>query len=102
MEKKGKSQEGKKYIPLSRALTKILRHTAAKAGLAIRPDGYVKIEDIVKVPTVAKFKPTMEVLHKVVQYDSKQRMEISADELDIRAVQGHTMKVCTLTHNCRK
>ena len=86
-------KEARKYVPLGRALTKILRHTAIAMHLKITPNGFVKIEDILKAPPVAKFKPTMIDIEKVVQYDNKQRMEISKDKQFIRAVQGHTMKV---------
>ena len=86
-------KEARKYVPLGRALTKILRHTAVKLGLAIKPNGYVKISDIIKVPPILKFHPKMEDLEKAVKYDNKQRMQISEDREHIRAVQGHTMKV---------
>ena len=90
MEKK----QARKNVPLSRTLTKILRHTASKLGLDVASDGYVKIEDIVKIPAVAKFKPTMEILEDVVKHDNKKRLQISEDKQYIRAVQGHTIQAC--------
>ncbi len=89
MEKK----EAKKYIPLGRAITKVLRHTASKMKLEIKSNGYVKIQDLLKVPPIAKFKPTMEDLENVVKYDNKRRLQFSEDKEYIRAVQGHTMPV---------
>jgi len=86
-------KEAKKLNPLSRAITKVLRHTAAKLKLKISADGYVEISDLFKVPPIAKFKPNMEILEKVVKYDNKGRMQISEDKKFIRAVQGHTIKV---------
>eukprot|EP00826_Nyctotherus_ovalis_P016971 TRINITY_DN14958_c0_g1_i5.p1 TRINITY_DN14958_c0_g1~~TRINITY_DN14958_c0_g1_i5.p1 ORF type:complete len:114 (-),score=26.43 TRINITY_DN14958_c0_g1_i5:630-971(-) len=92
LEKKG---ENRLYL-LSRAMTKVLRHTATALHLSIKPNGYVKIEELVKVPPVAKFKPVMSDIEEIVKTDQKQRLEISPDSIYIRAVQGHTMKVKTI------
>lgn len=34
-------------VKLSRSLSNVLRHNAIKEGLKIRPDGYVKVDDLV-------------------------------------------------------
>lgn len=92
LEKEEKKGNNRLYL-LSRAMTKVLRHTATALHLSIKPNGYVKIEDLVKVPPVAKFKPTMPDIEEIVKADQKQRLEVSSDNIHIRAVQGHTMKV---------
>lgn len=87
--------EKKSYysVGLSKKLSLVLRHSAIKMGLHITPEGYAKIEDVIKLPVFEKFKPTMEMIMEVVNSNEKKRFEVSADKLYIRALQGHTMKV---------
>ena len=37
-------------MKISKALSYILRHGAAKEGLKMRPDGFVRVDDIVRLP----------------------------------------------------
>ncbi|KAI9477068.1 RNA 2'-phosphotransferase, Tpt1 [Zychaea mexicana] len=79
-------------IKLSKLLSYILRHGAAKHKLVMRPDGYIPLSDIL---ALAKFKSyTREQIEHVVQKNDKQRFAMA--EIDnvwmIRANQGHTVK----------
>jgi 2'-phosphotransferase len=67
----------------------LLRHGAAKEGLAINDNGYVLIDDLLK--HINDKNVTLEVIHHVVSTSDKKRFEISSDELYIRATQGHSM-----------
>ena len=102
MKKNNRTEKNKNLYLLSRAITKVLRHTATALHLKIQPNGYVKIEDLVKVPPIARYKPTIAIIEQIVQNDGKQRFEISTDKIYIRAVQGHTMKVRIEKNNYRK
>jgi 2'-phosphotransferase len=43
----GKRQDEPMGVQQSKALSYILRHGAVKEGLAIRSDGFIKVEDLV-------------------------------------------------------
>ncbi|KWU46162.1 putative tRNA 2'-phosphotransferase [Rhodotorula sp. JG-1b] len=83
----------------SKTLSYILRHGAAKEGLQLRPDGFVRVEDLMKRPKLKGC--DLETLERIVRDNAKQRFTLQAeptgpdgaDELWIRANQGHTVKV---------
>ena len=55
-EGKGKGRRREDESPdvkISKALSYILRHGAAKEGLKMRPDGYVRVDDIVRLPAAS-------------------------------------------------
>jgi 2'-phosphotransferase len=40
-------------VKISKTLSYILRHGAAKEGLKLRPDGFVRVEDLVRTTSAA-------------------------------------------------
>ncbi|KAF1002343.1 uncharacterized protein LOC141701695 [Apium graveolens] len=88
-----------KIDSLGRLMTWILRHTASKFNLDIRSDGYVKVQDLLKLnlQTVANIplnSHTIADVRKAVIADNKQRFSLVEEngELFVRANQGHTLK----------
>lgn len=104
----------------SKTLSYILRHGASKEGLTLRPDGFVRVDDLVRLflsssarqckltcRTAAQMKRPklkgcdMATLERIVRDNAKQRFSMrteptgvdGADELWIRANQGHSVKV---------
>ncbi|KAF9354945.1 tRNA 2'-phosphotransferase 1 [Mortierella sp. AD094] len=80
-------------VRLSKALSWLLRHNAEGQGIAIRPDGYVKIQDVLRH---SRFKGyTLEDIVQAVETSDKQRFQILEDGSGkkeyIRAVQGHSI-----------
>ncbi|KAF9956711.1 tRNA 2'-phosphotransferase 1 [Mortierella alpina] len=80
-------------VRLSKALSWLLRHNAESQGVAIRPDGYVKIKDVLNH---SKFKGfTLDDILEVVDTNDKKRFQIlegpNGNKEYIRAVQGHSM-----------
>ncbi|KAF9994063.1 tRNA 2'-phosphotransferase 1 [Entomortierella chlamydospora] len=80
-------------VRLSKALSWLLRHNAESQGIAIRPDGYVKIQDVLRHP---KFKGyTLDDILQAVETSDKKRFQIlddgSGNKEYIRAVQGHSI-----------
>ncbi|GEM07522.1 DUF1275 domain protein [Rhodotorula toruloides] len=83
----------------SKTLSYILRHGAAKEGLKLREDGFVRVEELMKRPKLKGC--DMATLERIVKDDAKQRFsmrpeptgENGQDELWIRANQGHSIKV---------
>ncbi|KAK4051170.1 tRNA 2'-phosphotransferase [Microbotryomycetes sp. JL201] len=86
----------------SKTLSYILRHGAAKEGLTLRPDGFVKVSDLLKRPKLKGC--DMDTLERIVRDNAKQRFTMraeptgpdGADELWIRANQGHSVQVDSL------
>ncbi|GAA5848480.1 hypothetical protein JCM9279_006578 [Rhodotorula babjevae] len=83
----------------SKTLSYILRHGASKEGLTLRPDGFVRVDDLMKRPKLKGC--DLETLERIVRDNAKQRFSIraeptgadGAEELWIRANQGHSVKV---------
>ncbi|KAK4056780.1 tRNA 2'-phosphotransferase [Microbotryomycetes sp. JL221] len=86
----------------SKTLSYILRHGAAKEGLVLRPDGFVKVDDLLKRPKLKGC--DMITLERIVKDNAKQRFTMrpeptgpdGSEQLWIRANQGHSVKVESL------
>ncbi|XP_057500621.1 uncharacterized protein LOC130784674 [Actinidia eriantha] len=96
---RGGGGSGKDKIDaLGRLLTRILRHMASELNLNMRSDGYVKVQDLLKLnmKTFANIPlraHTVDDIREAVRKDNKQRFSLleDNDELLIRANQGHTV-----------
>ncbi|KAL6502689.1 hypothetical protein OROHE_024342 [Orobanche hederae] len=87
-----------KIDALGRLLTRILRHMASKLNLDIRSDGYVKVQDLLKLDKTTSAKiplrsHAIEDIKEAVTHDDKQRFSLVEEngELLLRANQGHTL-----------
>lgn len=87
-----------KIDALGRLLTRILRHMASELNLNMRSDGYVKVNDLLKLnlKTFANIplrSHTIDEIREAVRKDNKQRFSLLEEngELLIRANQGHTI-----------
>ena len=96
----GQRQDAPPSVQLSKALSYILRHGAAKEGLKVRPDGYLSLAAVLARPKVSKLRmehgkgPTEDDVLQVVESNDKKRFEVLRDEAEgvlIRAVQGHSL-----------
>ncbi|KAL6307216.1 KptA family-domain-containing protein [Sparassis latifolia] len=83
---------------ISKTLSWILRHGSQSEGLAMRPDGYVQVEHLLRLPKMKSLDFAM--LQTMVEKDAKKRYNL-VSEIDvsteterwwIRANQGHSMK----------
>ncbi|CAN6566391.1 unnamed protein product [Malus baccata var. baccata] len=98
---RGRGGAGKDKIDaLGRLLTRILRHMAGELSLNMRSDGYVKVNDLLKlnIKTFANIplrSHTIDEIKEAVRKDNKQRFGLLEEngELLIRANQGHTTKI---------
>ncbi|EJD07666.1 uncharacterized protein FOMMEDRAFT_116035 [Fomitiporia mediterranea MF3/22] len=88
-------------VRISKTLSWVLRHGAKTEGLAVRPDGYSRVRDLLALPRFSDV--NFQTLERIVQHDAKERyhllFETSESESSavedcwwIRANQGHTMK----------
>jgi 2'-phosphotransferase len=98
---RGERRKGRDRIDaLGRLMTKILRHEAEKLKLNVRGDGYVPVNELLKLKIKA-FTGLPLCSHNVadvkeaVKNDNKQRFSLLEEngQLLIRANQGHSIKV---------
>ncbi|KAI1793467.1 KptA family-domain-containing protein [Ganoderma leucocontextum] len=89
-------------VRISKTLSWVLRHGSQSEGLAMRPDGYVRVEELLARPKLREL--DFAGLQGIVKNDSKSRYNLvleadpnSGDETWwIRANQGHSMKSVVL------
>jgi 2'-phosphotransferase len=81
-------------VQVSKALSLILRHKAEDFGLAIRPDGFCVLSDVLNLPMLKRLQATQVVVEQITRTNDKKRFEMSVIDGHhmIRAVQGHSLK----------
>lgn len=82
-------------VQLSKFLSYVLRHGAAKEGIEMGSDGYVKIDDLLAKPKLKnQWKTSIDHIKVVVNSNDKKRFELKKIDgvMMIRAVQGHSIK----------
>lgn len=84
-------QEDLGDVKLSKKLATLLRHRAVANDLSIRPDGFVPVAEILRLPNFSTV--GVDDLRRIVDTDMKYRFCFSPDGTLLRANQGHTMDV---------
>lgn len=81
-------------VPLSKFLSKILRHQPELVGIELDPQGWIEV-DVLLAKCAEHGKKTLsrELLEEIVAGNDKQRFAFSEDRLRIRANQGHSVEV---------
>lgn len=74
----------------SRAVSKLLRHTAGERGLTMSADGWAGIADVLRILGL-----TRDRLDVAVRDNDKQRLQVDGDR--IRACQGHSLEGMPVT-----
>eukprot|EP00727_Mastigamoeba_balamuthi_P008669 m51a1_g4424 putative trna 2 -phosphotransferase 1 (253) ;mRNA; f:56412-57170 len=94
----GRAGEESAEVRVSKALSYLLRHGAQKEGLAMRPDGFALVADVLAAPSVARTGCTAQQLRSVVAGNDKQRFALQTiDGREyVRANQGHSLAVADL------
>ncbi|KAI8073903.1 phosphotransferase KptA/Tpt1 [Gongronella butleri] len=86
--------EKKEEIRISKLLSYILRHGAVKEKLELRPDGFLRLDDLLARPKLKGV--TLETVQYIVKNNDKQRFTLVQDddtqEWLIRANQGHSLR----------
>lgn len=72
----------------SKFLSYVLRHKPDTIALSLDPEGWANVEELI---AKADIPLSTALLHEVVTTSDKQRFDISADGLSIRANQGHSI-----------
>lgn len=72
---KPRANESREVI-ISKACSYILRHGAEKEGLSMRPDGFIKVTDLLARPRVSKLECDFDTLRAIVANNDKQRFTL--------------------------
>eukprot|EP00913_Durusdinium_trenchii_P014379 g13486.t1 len=97
----GKGKSKGRNFQISKALARVLRHTAQNLGIPIRGDGFCKLSDILALPEFVALGCTQDDIQEgpglpraAVESNDKKRFEMKTEESKalVRAVQGHSMK----------
>jgi putative RNA 2'-phosphotransferase len=80
-------------VGLSKFLSFVLRHKPDAIGLALDPQGWVSIDELIEKANAAGTRFGRDDLLQVVDTSDKKRFSVSADGLRIRAAQGHSVSV---------
>ncbi|VDC03338.1 unnamed protein product [Peniophora sp. CBMAI 1063] len=91
-------------VRLSKTLSWLLRHGAQSVGLFMRPDGYVRVDDLLATPQLRDQDLALPKLQKMVAENAKQRFKLvqepapdgGPDVWWIRAAQGHSLATVKL------
>lgn len=80
-------------VRLSKFLSLVLRHEPETIGLALDPNGWVAVDELLAAAAKAGTPIAPESLRQVVATNDKKRFAFSEDGLRIRASQGHSVEV---------
>lgn len=81
------------HVRISKMLSYWLRHRPDEGGLTLDVQGWTSIDDVLAALAVAGLPSDFEALLTVVEQSDKQRFELSADLMRMRARQGHSVGV---------
>jgi 2'-phosphotransferase len=77
---------------VSRVLTRVLRHQGPRLGLSMSPDGFARVDDLLKLRELRG--ATVDSVRRVVDACPKRRFALGRDKdgaLLVRATQGHSI-----------
>ena len=80
-------------VALSKFLSFVLRHKPDSIGLALDPQGWAGIDDLIEKSGAAGTRFSRDDLRHIVETSDKKRFSVSSDGLSIRAAQGHSVAV---------
>ena len=78
-------------VKLSKFLSFVLRHRPDAIGLAVDPQGWASIDELIEKGNDARTQFNREDLLHDVETSDKKRFSSSADGLRMRAAQGHSV-----------
>ena len=91
-----------KQVALSKALSKLLRHDAARKGLQLDTAGYAPLQQVLQVREIARLGATEELINNIVESCPKQRFGLvsAGEQKFIRCNQGHSGQTAAAVENC--
>ncbi len=82
-----------RHVKVSKFLSLVLRHQPEKVGVTLDREGWVSVSRLLEALEAHGLSLTPDELREVVSANDKQRFSFSPDGLNIRASQGHSVKV---------
>jgi putative RNA 2'-phosphotransferase len=86
-------QQLKRYVKISKYLSKHLRHQPERLGLELAPGGWVIVDKLLAAASSDGFEISLSELQQVVATSDKQRFGFDDTGKLIRANQGHSTEV---------
>lgn len=83
----------KQQTKISKRLSLILRHNPQSIGIQLDSSGWAKIDELLQALNSHGIQINHDILTQVVNDNPKKRFEFNASESQIRARQGHSLKV---------
>ena len=80
-------------VSSSKFLSLVLRHKPGLIGITLDSSGWIAVDELLAACAAHGHKLTRAELEQVVRQNNKQRFAFSADNLRIRANQGHSVPV---------
>ena len=82
-----------RHVRVSKILSLVLRHQPEKVGVTLDREGWVSVSTLLEALEAHGLRLTLDELREVVRSNDKQRFSFSPDGLQIRASQGHSVKI---------
>lgn len=83
----------KRFVKISKYLSRHLRHNPERIGLQLAAGGWVLVDELLAACNKHNFALNRSELNEVVAQNDKQRFSFDASHTRIRANQGHSYKV---------
>ncbi|ATS53406.1 RNA 2'-phosphotransferase [Xanthomonas citri pv. fuscans CFBP 6996] len=89
------------HTETSKLLNDVLRHAPQSIGLTLDREGWADIAALIAAAAAAGRARDADLIRAVASSNDKQRVALSADGRQIRAVQGHSTATVALAHVAR-
>lgn len=89
------------HTETSKFLSDVLRHAPQSIGLTLDREGWADIAALIAAAAAAGRARDADLIRAVASSNDKQRVALSADGRQIRAVQGHSTATVALAHVAR-
>lgn len=87
------TMNGKDTTSISKFLSLVLRHQPQLIGIELDAQGWVSVEELIKQANAHGTNLTTEMLHYIVENNSKKRFAFDEGMQNIRASQGHSVEI---------
>jgi putative RNA 2'-phosphotransferase len=85
--------DDRRVVKVSKYLSRHLRHQPERLGIALRPGGWVPVDELLAACSASGFALSRDELDEVVARNDKRRFAFDATGTLIRANQGHSVEL---------
>lgn len=83
----------KELVKISKLIRLVLRHQPEAIGLALDPNGWAEVDELIRLANLQGHSITREIVERVVAESDKRRFAFDESGQRIRANQGHSVEV---------